>query len=84
MTLCQFKNILGEPGKCIHSIRIYNIAIIDFILTFLLARFNQIIFKKIFPFPYWVWLLATFCLGIIIHRVFCVNSTVNVAIFGKV
>ena len=84
MTLCQFKNILGEPGKCIHSIRIFNIAIIDVMLTFLLARFNQVIFQRLFPFPYWFWLLVTFFMGIVIHRVFCVNTTINMSIFGKV
>lgn len=31
--LCKYKNILGEPKKGIHSIRVYDIAIIDVILT---------------------------------------------------
>ena len=26
---CQYKNIFGEVGKCIHSYRLCNIAIVD-------------------------------------------------------
>ena len=84
MSLCKFKNMLGKPGKCIHSIRIFNIAIIDLILTLFLARFNQLFFYKLFPYPYLFWLWVTLFIGIIIHRIFCVNTTINVALFGKV
>ncbi len=84
MSLCSLRNILGRPNTGIHKLRIANIAIIDVILTLILARFNQFLFRKAFPYPYWAWVLITLYMGIIIHRVFCVNTTLNMAIFGKI
>lgn len=71
--LCQYKNALGIPGKGIHSIRIFNIAIVDVILTFLLA----LIISYLMGYTYWKVLLAVFILGIFLHWVFCVDTTVN-------
>ena len=31
--LCKYKDILGKPGQGVHSYRIFNIAIVDVILT---------------------------------------------------
>lgn len=84
MSLCQFRDVLGKPRKGIHSLRIFNIAIVDLILTLCLAKFNQVFFQKLFPYPYWVWLVVTLFMAIILHRVFCVNTTINIALFGKV
>ena len=33
--LCQYKDALGEVGKGVHSYRIFNIAIVDVLLTIL-------------------------------------------------
>ena len=33
MDLCKYKNALGEPGKGIHSYRLFGIAIMDVIMT---------------------------------------------------
>ena len=84
MSLCGLRNILGEPNSGLHKLRLFNIAIIDVILTLLLARFNQVVFHKLFPYSYGVWLIITFLSGIVLHRIFCVNTTINMAIFGKV
>ena len=37
MNLCKYKNILGEPGKGVHSYKIFNISIVDVILTLIVA-----------------------------------------------
>jgi accessory gene regulator protein AgrB len=37
MDLCKYKNMFGKPGEGAHSFRIFNIAIIDVLLTILLA-----------------------------------------------
>jgi len=37
LDLCKYKNILGDPGKGVHSFRIFNIAIVDVLLTILAA-----------------------------------------------
>ena len=77
--LCKYKNIFGEPKKGIHSYRIFNIAIIDFILTIILgiiiSYFTKI--KKIYC------IISLFIFGIIMHHLFCVNTTINNLIFTK-
>ena len=35
--LCEYKNMLGKVGEGVHSIRIFNIAIVDVLATVLLA-----------------------------------------------
>ena len=35
--LCKYKDILGVPGKGVHSFRIFNIAIVDVLLTIIAA-----------------------------------------------
>ena len=37
MSLCAYKNILGEPNKGIHSYRVFNIAIVDVLMTIITA-----------------------------------------------
>ena len=43
--LCDYKNILGEPGKGVHKYRIFNIAIVDVILTIIFAYFIAYLLK---------------------------------------
>lgn len=78
---CPFKNyneIFGKPNEGIHSYRFFNIAIIDLLLTII----GSIIIAKFFNFNFFLVLLIIFILGIIIHRLFCVNTTINKLIFG--
>ena len=77
MNLCKYKNILGVPGKGVHSYRIFNIAIVDVLLTLILAYIISYIFKKSF---FWVSVIL-FILGIILHRLFCVRTTVDKLLF---
>ena len=34
---CKYKNMFGKPGEGVHSIRLFDIAIIDVAFTFLFA-----------------------------------------------
>ena len=77
MNLCKYKNILGVPGKGGHSYRIFNIAIVDVLLTLILAYIISYIFKKSF---FWVSVIL-FILGIFLHRLFCVRTTVDKLLF---
>jgi hypothetical protein len=69
--------MLGVPGKGVHSYRIFNIAIVDVILTLIVAYIISYIFKKSF---FWVSIIL-FVLGIILHRIFCVRTTVDKLLF---
>ena len=80
MSLCKYRNILGEVGKGVHSYRIFNIAIVDVLLTILAAYVIHIFMPK-YKFVYI--LLFLFLLGIILHRLFCVHTTVDKLLFGN-
>ena len=73
MTLCKFKNMFGEPNTGLHSIRIFNIAIIDVLLTIIAGLYisKQYNYKLINV------LIVLFISGIIIHKLFCVKTKLN-------
>jgi len=73
MSLCKYANILGEPGTGIHSIRLFNIAIFDVLATILVAYIISKKYNKNFK----VVLIVLFIVGIIVHRIFCVQTTVG-------
>jgi len=70
MLLCQYKNIFGEPRKGVHSIRLFDFAIVDIILTIFVALFIAYIFKTSFLFT----LLFLFIVGELLHILFCVET----------
>ncbi len=77
---CKYKHFFGKPKEGIHSLRYLNIAIIDVLLTVILAKFFQFYF-----FPQndiWIILFFTFLLGVIAHRIFCVHTTIDKFLFG--
>ena len=72
--LCKYKNILGKVNKGVHSYRLFNIAIVDVILT-ILGAFIIHLFTPTYNF--YLILLLFFILGIILHRIFCVKTTAD-------
>lgn len=80
INLCDYKDIFGKPGTGAHSYRIFDIAVVDVVATLILA----FIIWWFTRYPvHWI-LLFVFGIGIVFHRLFCVNTTVNKFIFGKV
>lgn len=77
MNLCKYKDIFGKPNTGVHSYRIFNIAIVDVLLTILVAFIIARLLKK----PFWIVLLILFLLGIILHHLFCVRTTIDKYIF---
>ncbi len=78
MNLCQYKDIFGKPGEGAHSYRIANVAVVDVLFTVIGAY----LIAKLFKLKFLKTLIVLFILGIIAHKVFCVKTTVNNAIFG--
>jgi len=76
--LCKYKDIFGKPNQGAHSYRIFNIAIVDVLLTILAAYILSILtgYKLIYT------LIFMFILGIISHRIFCVRTTIDKLLFG--
>ena len=87
MSLCRFKNILGKPNEGIHHYRLFNIAIFDLLLTILLALLFAIILHKLFNlkirFIYLssIILVIFLLIGIFLHRIFCVQTTIDKLLF---
>lgn len=76
----KIKQLFGEPKQGIHSHRFCDIAYIDVLLTFLGAYLIQ---KAFCPeTEYYKVLLFLFILGIILHRIFDVKTTVDRLIFN--
>ncbi len=77
LDLCKYKDILGKPGQGLHSYRIFNIAIVDVLLTILAAYILSILTNYKFIYT----TIFMFILGIISHRVFCVRTTIDKLLF---
>jgi hypothetical protein len=75
--LCQYKDIFGEVGKGIHSYRVFGIAYMDAIFTIIGALFLSWIMK----WNYIYTIIGAFILGIILHHLFCVRTTVDKYLF---
>ncbi len=75
--LCKYKSVFGDPGKDVHSYRIFNIAIVDVLFTVIFAWLISLVFNTSFVYT----LIILFLLGIIMHRLFCVRTTIDKLIF---
>jgi len=76
--LCKYKNIFGKVGTGIHSYRIFNIAIADVLLTIIAAYLIHLFNPKS---KFYFVLFVLFVLGIILHRIFCVKTTIDKLLF---
>ena len=75
---CKYKDLLGVPNKGLHKYRIFNIAIVDVLLTITVAYIFYLFNPKI---NFFIILLCLFILGIILHRLFCVRTTIDKLLF---
>ena len=75
--LCKYKNALGEPGKGVHSYRLFGVAIADVIMTLI----GALILSYLFNWSFLYTAVGLFILGIILHRLFCVRTTIDKALF---
>lgn len=76
--LCKYKDSLGKPKEGIHSYRLFNIAIMDLIFTIIGSFILSYIFKK----PFFLIFIIIFLLGVFLHKIFCVDTTINRLLFG--
>lgn len=73
MSLCKYKNMFGEPNKGVHSYRLFGVAIVDVVMTIIGGYIISLITGYKFSYV----LVFLFILGIILHKLFCVNTTIN-------
>jgi hypothetical protein len=79
MDFCKYKNMFGKPNEGVHSYRIFNIAIVDVLLTIILGFIISLLtnYKLIYV------LILLFLLGIFMHRLFCVQTTIDKKLFNN-
>ena len=70
MSSCPYKDILGVPGQGVHSYRFLDTAIVDYVLTIILAA----AVTKFTGMPFVISTILMFVLGIVLHAVFCVPT----------
>jgi len=73
MRLCQYKDIFGLPGKGVHSFRLFDIAVVDVVLSVILG---YVIWLNTKWNPYCIG-ISVFLLGLFSHWIFCVRTTIN-------
>ena len=78
MSFCYYKNIFGKPNEGVHKYRLFNIAIIDVLFTILLS----LIIKYFTNIKFIYIIIILFIIGIIFHKLFCVNTTINKLLFN--
>lgn len=78
MTLCKYKDALGIPNQGVHSYRIANIALADVGLLLAVSYLISWLCSIRFPLA----LLISFVIGIVLHRIFCVRTTIDRLLFG--
>lgn len=78
--LCKYKNMFGKVGEGAHSIRLFDVAVVDVLLTIIVS----IIINYAFPKYRLVYILGSlFIMGMILHRIFCVRTTVDKLLFNE-
>jgi len=77
MDLCPYSKSLGEVGKGIHSYRIFNIAYLDVLATII----GACVLSYSFHIPFLYTVVGLFILGITLHRLFCVRTTIDKLLF---
>jgi len=74
---CKYKNALGIPGQGAHT-HVMGVAIVDVVMTILGAY----LIHFISGYAFWKCLIGFFVLGIVLHRLFCVRTTLDKLLFG--
>lgn len=75
--LCPYANIFGKPNTGVHSIRFANFAVVDIIFTIIGAWLLSLALNI----PFWICLVILFVSGILLHRMFCVRTTIDKLLF---
>lgn len=78
--LCRFKHVFGKEREGVHAWRVFDVAVVDLVATLAIG-------VAISAWTGWnvvVVCVTLLALGIVAHRAFCVNTKINVALFGVV
>lgn len=76
--MCKYRHMFGKEKEGVHSYRFLHVAIVDVLLTILAGLILSYIWNV--SFVKTTGLL--FILGIVLHRVFCVQTTIDTLLFA--
>jgi hypothetical protein len=79
MLFCKYRDVFGKPNQGIHAYRFMNIAVVDMLGTVAISLLIAYYYRV----SAWIVLGCAFLLGVLAHWLFCVNTTLNKMIFGK-
>jgi hypothetical protein len=77
MTLCKYRDIFGKPNTGVHSYRFLGVAIVDVLSTII----GAFLLSWTFKWNVWYTLACLFLLGILLHKLFCVRTTIDKLLF---
>ena len=72
--LCDYKDIFGKTNEGIHSYKIFNVAIMDLLGTIIGAYVIHLFIPR---YSFIFILIILLILGIVLHNLFCVHTTLN-------
>lgn len=75
-TSCEYKDVFGAPGTGVHSVRIFNIAVVDMLLTVVVAYFIGKHYRLNAIGIFWVFCVLLLA-SLVIHEALCVNTTLT-------
>lgn len=86
---CKYKDIFGKPNEGVHSSRFLGMAVVDLaatagiaaIITAAIPSGRKSVGSFLSIFITTLFILMIF--AILVHKIFCVDTALNVKIFGK-
>lgn len=69
---CKYSDIFGKPNTGSHKYRLFDVAIVDLVLTIIVAYLLSLSLSYSFGLIF-AWLMV---LSIVFHKLFCVETTV--------
>ena len=75
--LHKYKDIIGKPGEGAHSYRFLGFTVVDTVTVIIVALLVAWYFK----WNAWYTLVGFFISGVLVHRLFCVRTTVDKLLF---
>ncbi len=73
---CQYKDRLGVPGQGVHT-HFFGVAVFDIVATLVLTELVIYVFHT----PRVITLFSIILTGIVLHRIFCVRTTLDRCLF---
>jgi len=78
MNLCKYRHVFGKENEGVHSIRFFNLAVIDCVFTIIFGVIISYVYKYNFVLVLSILIISS----VFIHRIFCVQTTLTNIVFS--